>query len=104
MLSAAKREGRAVGQGVVGIFRNSEKNKGTIVEVRCETDFVAKNELFLEFVQKLMSGQGGSEEERKFLISKVQENVKVERLEHMEVAEGTKAPSIAIDFFGCSQG
>lgn len=45
---AQKLQGRVTSQGLVGIF--VRKNVGALIEVNCETDFVAKNEKFQEFV------------------------------------------------------
>lgn len=46
---ATKLEGRSTKQGLVGVLVN--RNIGAMVEVNCETDFVARNENFQEFVQ-----------------------------------------------------
>lgn len=46
---ATKLEGRTTGQGLVGVC--VQKNIGTMVEVNCETDFVARNENFQAFVE-----------------------------------------------------
>lgn len=45
---ATKLEGRATAQGLVGVVL--QKNIGALVEVNCETDFVARNDKFQEFV------------------------------------------------------
>lgn len=47
---ATKLEGRNTSQGLVGVL--VEKNIGALVEINCETDFVARNENFREFVEK----------------------------------------------------
>lgn len=47
---ATKLEGRSTTQGLVGVL--VKKNIGTMVEVNCETDFVARNENFQQFVEK----------------------------------------------------
>lgn len=47
---ATKLEGRTATQGLVGVL--VDKNIGALVEVNCETDFVARNENFREFVEK----------------------------------------------------
>lgn len=47
---ATKLEGRSAKQGLVGVL--VEKNIGALVEINCETDFVARNENFREFVEK----------------------------------------------------
>lgn len=47
---ATKLEGRETAQGLVGVILDKTKNIGAMVEVNCETDFVARNEKFQEFV------------------------------------------------------
>lgn len=47
---ATKLEGRETAQGLVGVIMNRAKNIGAMVEVNCETDFVARNEKFQDFV------------------------------------------------------
>jgi len=47
---ASKAAARATTEGLVGIYINDSSKLGTIVEVNCETDFVAKNEQFQDFV------------------------------------------------------
>ena len=43
---AAKREGRATAQGKIFSYTHHSGKIGVLVEILCETDFVAKNELF----------------------------------------------------------
>lgn len=47
--SAAKKSARVTAEGVVGV--ENQGNKATILEVNSETDFVARNEKFQEFVK-----------------------------------------------------
>lgn len=49
LAAAAKKAGRIAAEGVV--FSKSENDKGVIVEINSETDFVAKNQQFTEFVE-----------------------------------------------------
>ena len=44
MADAAKRLGRSTGEGLIGIRHDNEKNVITMIELNCETDFVAKTE------------------------------------------------------------
>ena len=53
LTSAEKRAGKETREGVVASFVTSCRKKVVLLEVNCETDFVAKNELFLNFVQGL---------------------------------------------------
>ncbi|MBI2175378.1 MAG: elongation factor Ts [Parcubacteria group bacterium] len=50
---AEKKSGRSVAEGVIGVYKHSNQRIGALVEVRCETDFVAKNEEFQEFVHNI---------------------------------------------------
>ena len=49
LATAAKKSGRTAAEGLVGVA--VEGNKGAVVEVNSETDFVAKNEQFQDFVR-----------------------------------------------------
>ena len=53
LASAAKKAGRVAADGSVGSFVNTDRTNGALVEVNCETDFVAKTEDFNRFVQEL---------------------------------------------------
>ncbi|MFL6753557.1 MAG: translation elongation factor Ts [Sphingomicrobium sp.] len=51
LAAAAKKAGRTAAEGLVGLA--VEGNRGAVVEVNSETDFVAKNEIFQEFVRNV---------------------------------------------------
>jgi len=51
--SAAKRGGRSTSEGVVTSYVHADGRKGALVEVQCETDFVARNEDFKEFARQV---------------------------------------------------
>jgi elongation factor Ts len=50
---AAKRSGRAASEGAVASYIHAGGKIGVLVEVNCETDFVARNEDFQEFVREI---------------------------------------------------
>ncbi|MBY6063226.1 elongation factor Ts [Pseudidiomarina sediminum] len=93
---AAKKAGRVAAEGV--ILTKTEGNVGTLVELNCETDFVARDENFLSFggkvieaafanketdVEKLKATaiDGGTVEEvRETLVAKIGENMNVRRV------------------------
>ncbi|MEI6248975.1 MAG: translation elongation factor Ts [bacterium] len=52
MTKAEKRGERETRQGVIGTY-NHDNRIGVIVEVNCETDFVARNEIFTDLVKDL---------------------------------------------------
>jgi len=51
--SAAKREGRGTEEGVVASYIHANDKVGAMVEVQCETDFVARNEEFRVFAYQV---------------------------------------------------
>lgn len=51
--SAAKRSGRGTSEGVVASYIHANRRVGALVEVQCETDFVARNEDFFEFAYEV---------------------------------------------------
>ena len=51
LAQAAKREGRIAAEGVVGTYIHMGGKVGVLVEVNCETDFVARTESFQAFVK-----------------------------------------------------
>ena len=95
---ASKAAGRVAAEGLVSIFVSADGKTGALVEVNCETDFVAKNDDFIAFaknvaqavaltdpanVEALSAGNlpGGEsvEEVRKALVMKLGENISVRR-------------------------
>lgn len=53
LLTARKRAGRATKEGLVHSYIHAGGKLGVLMEVNCETDFVAKTEQFEEFVHNL---------------------------------------------------
>jgi elongation factor Ts len=51
--SAGKKASRATKEGIVAAYIHLQGKVGVLVEVNCETDFVAKNEIFREFVKDI---------------------------------------------------
>jgi elongation factor Ts len=51
--SAEKRSGRGTGEGIVSSYTHATGKVGTLVQVECETDFVARNEDFTEFAREV---------------------------------------------------
>ena len=51
--SASKKQGRATSQGIVGSYIHMGGKVGVLVEVACETDFVARTDNFQEFVHNI---------------------------------------------------
>jgi len=53
LAAASKKAGRVASEGVVGSYIHAGGKIGVLVEVNCETDFVAKNEAFQAFVKDI---------------------------------------------------
>ena len=51
--SAAKRSGKATGEGLVASYIHANGKVGVLVEVQCETDFVARSDDFKEFADEV---------------------------------------------------
>ena len=58
--SAAKRSGRTTSEGTVGSYVHATGKIGVMVEVQCETDFVARNDEFQEFAREVAIHIAGS--------------------------------------------
>ncbi len=104
LAAAAKKAGRTAAEGLVGVA--VEGHRGAVVEVNSETDFVAKNELFQDFVRNvaqlaLTDGtdvealgnaaypDGGTVSEKLTdNIAKIGENQSLRRASVLEVSEG----------------
>src|SRR5262245_37491983 len=50
---ASKAASRVAAEGLIGSFISPDAKVGSLVELNCETDFVARNEDFVEFAQSL---------------------------------------------------
>ncbi|MCL2387661.1 MAG: translation elongation factor Ts [Defluviitaleaceae bacterium] len=53
LAAAAKKAGRIAAEGLVAAAISADRKSGALVEVNSETDFVAKNEDFINFVQQM---------------------------------------------------
>jgi elongation factor Ts len=51
--AAAKKSSRATNEGIIASYIHSNHRVGVMMEVNCETDFVARNEKFAEMVHNL---------------------------------------------------
>ncbi|WP_296806724.1 translation elongation factor Ts [Thiocapsa sp.] len=107
---AAKKSGRTAAEGVVMIEIAPDGKRGVLVEINCETDFVAKDTNFLGFAQStaetalagdMIDAETLSatplrdapattvDQAREALITKIGENVQVRRLVRFDDAEGS---------------
>ena len=53
ILKAQKKQDRETNEGVVSFYNNISNSEFTVCKIKCETDFVAKNEDFLSFAETL---------------------------------------------------
>ena len=53
LADAAKKSGRVAAEGIVKTYISADKKKGSVLEFNCETDFVAANEEFVAFADRL---------------------------------------------------
>jgi len=99
LAKADKKAARIAAEGTVAAERSG--NSAVLVEVNCETDFVARSEEFLSFARDvgrvaldkapadvnalmaLMHGASSLEEQRRALIAKIGENISVRRFVRM---------------------
>ena len=90
--SAAKKADREAKDGVIAQAILPGAKTGVLVEVNCETDFVAKNEAFRRFcdeiARKIAENPGADiEGDRVAAVQKIGENVQVRRHERIEVQD-----------------
>src|SRR5262245_50320642 len=50
---AGKAAGRVAAEGIIGAWLSADGKVGTLAEINCETDFVAKNEDFVAFAKQI---------------------------------------------------
>jgi len=102
---ASKAAARVTAEGLVGVHVADDGKTAAIIEVNCETDFVAKNQDFIDFLNQtaalvaqhnpadvaalsaLPLGDGTVESVRTGLIGKIGENITVRRFERFETAQ-----------------
>lgn len=88
--SAAKKADREAKDGVIAQAILPGAKVGVLVEINCETDFVAKNDAFRAFTEeiarKIASEPGADlEPDRVAAVQKIGENVQIRRSERIEV-------------------
>jgi elongation factor Ts len=124
---ASKAAGRIAAEGVIGAWLAPDGRSAAMVEVNCETDFVAKNEDFLAFAASLaavvarddpadaaalaqLSLDGEKvEARRQALVQKIGENLSIRRFRRMRTAaklaqylHGTKI-GVTVEFDGTDE-
>ncbi|MER1967212.1 translation elongation factor Ts [Castellaniella sp. GW247-6E4] len=121
---ASKAASRVTAEGLIGVHIAAGAKVGAVIEVNCETDFVAKNEDFIGFVNQLAAlaaerapadvqalnalamGEGTVESTRSALIGKIGENISVRRFQRFETGDGLSSYvhggkiGVLVDFAG----
>jgi len=122
---ANKAAGRVAAEGVIGAWLSEDSKVAALVELNCETDFVAKNEAFLAFARQLadlvansnpgdvtalaaLGTDGASvEAKRQALVQKIGENISIRRFERMQASgrialyvHGNRKTAVLVDFEG----
>jgi len=97
---AGKAASRVAAEGVIGAWLAPDAKSGALVELNCETDFVAKNGDFLAFAAMLaelaaatqpadaaaLGAVPGIEAQRQSLVQKIGENITIRRVAHMRTS------------------
>ncbi|HEY3075819.1 MAG TPA: translation elongation factor Ts [Burkholderiales bacterium] len=125
---ASKAASRVAAEGVIGIWVSADAKIGALVELNCETDFVAKNDDFLAFAQSLAEvvatrAPGDTEElgsidllgskieaKRQGLVQKIGENITIRRCRRLQAKgrlaqylHATKKIGVLVDFEGADE-
>jgi len=117
--SAEKKAGRIAAEGIVCQRISDGRKKGVLVEVNCETDFVARDLSFREFVSliadqilaqvpttvnelsQLQTNSGETvEEARSSLVARIGENVSIRRFKMIESEDGHISSYVHSDKIG----
>jgi elongation factor Ts len=93
--TAEKKSTRTTSEGVIALNLTDDGKKGTLVEINCETDFVAKNDKFQEFCNEIATAysenpEADLEEKRTVAVAEIGENVQLTRNESLRL-EGSGA-------------
>ena len=95
---AGKAASRIAAEGVIGAYLTPDAKAGALVELNCETDFVARNEDFLAFARTLaelaatrnppdiaaLVAYPGIETRRQTLVQKIGENISIRRFAQLQ--------------------
>ena len=95
---ASKAAGRVAAEGVIGAYLSADAKVGSLIEINCETDFVAKNEDFVAYAQALaeivatkkpgdvaaLAAYPGVETQRQAMVQKIGENITIRRFAQLQ--------------------
>ena len=94
---AGKIAGRIAAEGVIGAYLSPDAKTGALVELNCETDFVAQNADFVAYAQTLaeivatknpgdaaaLAAYPGVETQRQAMVQKIGENISIRRFSQL---------------------
>lgn len=120
LAALAKKAGRATNEGVIGGWTAKDGNSGALVEINCETDFVARNADFRTFVDGIAAhvGQANPADMEQFMaaemtgrdiaveqvigetVGKLGENIVVARFARYELGSDAGAVTVYIHGVG----
>ena len=88
--TATTKVGREAREGVIAQYISPEGRLGVLVEVNCQTDFVARNDMFKAFAEDVAKRLAADpktdfEADRIALVAKIRENIQIPRHARMEV-------------------
>jgi len=89
--TATTKGGKEAREGVIAQYISPDGKLGVLVEVNCQTDFVARNEMFKAFaddVAKRLAADAKAdfEADRVAMVAKIRENIQIPRHARMEVS------------------
>jgi translation elongation factor Ts len=89
--TAAKKATREANEGIIAQYIMPGGKLGVLVEVNCETDFVARNDSFRAFGEEIAKkiandANANLEADREAAVAKIGENIKIARNARMEVS------------------
>jgi len=97
---AAKLAGRVAGEGAIGAYLSADAKTGALLELNCESDFVAKSDSFVAFARKLaelvatrnpadvaaLMQVEGVDGQLQSMLNTIKENISVRRFERVQAA------------------
>ena len=88
--TAEKKSSRTTSEGVIARHLAADGRSGTLMEINCETDFVAKNESFQEFCNEIATAlnddpEADLEEKRANMVAEIGENVRFTRNQRLGI-------------------
>jgi len=102
-VKAAKKSSRVAAEGIVMSKIAEDGNYGVVVEVNSETDFVSRDENFLDFATAVLEQayanreadvaellEAGLEDQRQALVQKIGENISLRRVERLSFNDANK--------------